>query len=94
MNHFQTMDEIVQTFFSNPAFKTKGIIAYCDYIAGLITKNLKANDEERLLSSVSKPKYDLTEDGSFKSTKKTIEVEDRFGKQYRITVEEIWKQKN
>lgn len=89
MNHFQAMDEIVQTFFSNPAFKTKGIIAYCDYIAGLITKNLKANDEERLLSSVSKPKYDLTEDGSFKSTKKTIEVEDRFGKQYRITVEEI-----
>ena len=89
MNHFQTMDEIVQTFFSNPAFKTKGIIAYCDYIANLITSNLKANDDERLLSSVSKPKYDLTEDGSFKSTKKTIEVEDRFGKQYRITVEEI-----
>jgi hypothetical protein len=83
------MDEIVQTFFSHPAFKTKGIIAYCDYIANLITANLKANDEERLLSSVSKPKYDLTEDGSFKSTKKTIEVEDRFGKQYRITVEEI-----
>ena len=89
MNHFQAMDEIVQTFFSHPAFKTKGIIAYCDYIANLITVNLKANDEERLLSSVSKPKYDLTEDGSFKSTKKTIEVEDRFGKQYRITVEEI-----
>jgi len=89
MNHFQTMDEIVQTFFSHPAFKTRGIIAYCDYIANLITANLKANDDERLLSSVSKPKYDLTEDGSFKSTKKTIEVEDRFGKQYRITVEEI-----
>lgn len=89
MNHFQTMDEIVQNFFSHPAFKTKGIIAYCDYIANLITSNLKANDDERLLSSVSKPKYDLTEDGSFKSTKKTIEVEDRFGKQYRITVEEI-----
>ena len=89
MNHFQTMDEIVNQFFSHPAFKTKGVIAYCDYIAGLITKNLKANDEERLLSSVSKPKYDLTEDGSFKSTKKTIEVEDRFGKKYLVTVEEI-----
>jgi hypothetical protein len=91
MNHFQAMDEIVQTFFSHPAFKTKGIIAYCDYIAALISANLKASDNEdkRLLSSVSKPKYDLTEDGSFKSTKKTIEIEDRFGKQYRITVEEI-----
>mgnify|MGYP003345088403 CR=1 FL=1 len=89
MTQFQTMDEIVNQFFSNPAFKSKGIIAYCDYIANLIVGNLKANDTERLLASVSKPKYDLTEEGSFKSTKKTIEVEDRYGKQYRITVEEI-----
>jgi hypothetical protein len=34
-------------------------------------------------------KYDLSPEGSFQSTKKTIEVEDRYGKKYRITVEEV-----
>ena len=86
MNHFDTMDNIVNKFFAQPAFAR---LAYCDYIAHIISKELKANDTERLLSSVSRPKYDLTESGGFKSTKKTIEVSDRFGKNYRITVEEI-----
>lgn len=86
MNHFQTMDEIVNKFFAQPAFAK---LAYCDYIAHTISKELKANDSERLLSSVGRPQYDVTEDGSFRSTKKTIEVEDRFGTKYRVTVEEV-----
>jgi len=86
MNHFDTMDEIVNKFFAQPAFAS---LAYCDYIAHTISKELKANDSERLLSSVSRPQYDLTPTGSFRSTKKTIDVEDCFGKKYRITVEEV-----
>lgn len=86
MNHFETMDEIVNKFFAQPAFAS---LAYCDYIAHTISKELKANDSERLLSSVSRPQYDLTPTGSFRSTKKTIDVEDRFGKKYRVTVEEV-----
>jgi hypothetical protein len=31
----------------------------------------------------------LNAEGSFASTKKTIMVEDRNGKQYRVTVEEV-----
>jgi hypothetical protein len=82
------MDEIVNKFFAQPAFAS---LAYCDYIAHLVSKNLKAVDttSEKLLSSVSRPQYDLTPDGGFKSTKKTIDVEDRFGKKYRVTVEEV-----
>ena len=86
MSHFDTMDEIVNKFFAQPAFAK---LAYCDYIAHTISKELKANDSERLLSSVSRPQYDLTPTGSFRSTKKTIDVEDRFGKKYRVTVEEV-----
>jgi hypothetical protein len=33
--------------------------------------------------------YDLSPEGSFASTKKTILVADRNGKQYKITVEEL-----
>jgi hypothetical protein len=87
MSHpFQTMDEIVNKFFAQPAFAK---LAYCDYIAHLISKELKANDHERLLSSVSRPKFDITPEGKFASTKKTIEIEDRFGTKYRVTVEKV-----
>ena len=86
MSHFDTMNTIVNQFFDN---LPKSYVAYCDYIAHTIVGNLKANDTERLLANVSRPKYDLTPEGGFKSTKKTIEVSDRFGKNYRITVEEV-----
>ena len=88
MNNFQTMEDLVNKLFAQPAFAR---LAYCDYIAHLISKNLKAVDttSEKLLSSVSRPQYDVGEDGSFRSTKKTVNVEDRFGKKYRITVEEV-----
>ncbi len=86
MTHFDTMNTIVNKFFDN---LPKSYVVYCDYIAHVISKELKANDTERLLSSVSRPKYDLTQEGGFASTKKTIEVEDRFGTKYRVTVEEV-----
>ena len=86
MNHFDTMNTIVNKFFDN---LPKSYLVYCDYIANVISKELKVNDTERLLASVSRPKYDLTQSGGFASTKKTIEVEDRNGTKYRITVEEV-----
>ena len=86
MTHFDTMNTIVNQFFDN---LPKTYVAYCDYIAHTIVGNLKANDTERLLSSVSRPKYDLTESGAFASTKKTIEVKDLNGRKYRVTVEEV-----
>ena len=86
MSHFDTMNTIVNQFFDN---LPKSYVVYCDYIAHTIVNNLKANDTERLLASVSRPKYDLTPEGGFASTKKTIEVEDRNGTKYRVTVEEV-----
>jgi hypothetical protein len=86
MNEFKTMAEI-----TNKAFEqATSLMAYCDYIAELISKEMKAEDEKymRLLSSVSRPQYDLGPQGQFQSTKKTINVEDRYGKKYTITVEE------
>ena len=86
MSHFDTMNTIVSKFFEAIP---KAHIVYCDYIAHTISKELKANDSERLLSSVSRPKFDIAPEGAFRSTKKTIEVEDRFGTKYLITVEEV-----
>ena len=86
MSHFDTMNTIVNQFFDN---LPKSYVVYCDYIAHVISKELKANDTERLLSSVSRPQYDLTKEGGFASTKKTILVEDRNGTKYRVTVEEV-----
>ena len=66
------------------------MIAYCDYIAHTIKKTLIVNDEENMLSTVGGIKMDLhPEQGYFLSTKKTIEVVDKYGKQYKITVEEL-----
>jgi hypothetical protein len=68
--------------------KAQSMLAYCDYIAHIISGKLKTHDSESLLSVVTSPKYDVTPEGKFASTKKTIMVHDRYGKQYRITVEE------
>ena len=70
------------------AVQAKSLMAYCDYIAHIISGKLKSHDSERLLEIVGRPRLDLTESGSFKSTKKTINVQDVYGKKYRITVEE------
>ena len=85
LSEFKAMDELMKDFFELSIWPTA---AYCDYIASLIQSNLKANDTEKLLSNVGRTQLDLSPTGSFLSTRKTIEVEDRNGKKYRITVEE------
>lgn len=69
----------------------KPLIAYCDYIAYLIQSNIKALDteSEKLLSAVSRIQFDIGANNEYCSTAKTIDVEDRFGKQYRITIQEL-----
>jgi hypothetical protein len=42
-----------------------------------------------MLSSVGRTQIDLDENGVFKSTKKTIRVEDVYGKVYQVTIEEV-----
>jgi hypothetical protein len=66
-------------------------LAYCDYIAYLISTELKRidTDSQKLLASVGRVQFDLGFHDEFMSTMKTIDVEDRFGKQYRITIQEL-----
>ena len=71
------------------AIRAQSLLAYCDYIAYTIAGNLKACDTDKLLASVGKPRLDLAPEGYLQSTKKTIEVTDRNGRRYRITVEEV-----
>ena len=70
---------------------TTAFMVYCNYIAHLITKNLKLNDDldMGMLDNVRKMKYDLSEEGWFVSSKKTIEVTDINGSKYKITVEAV-----
>ena len=62
--------------------------AYCDYLAHLISKHLKAHDQNQLIDSVGKVRFDLDKDGSMLSTTKRITVIDVQGKAYTITIEE------
>ena len=62
--------------------------AYSDYLAHLISKHLKAHDQNQLIDSVGKGRFDLDKDGSMLSTTKRITVIDVQGKSYTITVEE------
>jgi len=65
--------------------------AYCDYIAHLIQPSIKYQDscDNNMISSVGPIKLDLDESGAFQSTKKTIRVEDIYGRVYQVTVEEV-----
>lgn len=66
------------------------MIAYCDYIAHTASKGLIEKDQENLIANVGKMKWDLDPAGGWLvSTKKTVEVIDKNGKQYKITVEEM-----
>ena len=64
-------------------------LAYCDYIATLIHQTLLTRDIEHLIDQVGRIQFDLGPYGEFCSTTKTIDVLDMFGKQYRITVQEL-----
>lgn len=64
------------------------MVAYCDYIADCISNVMK--EEDQLIDYVGPIKMDLhSEYGYMLSTKKTIDVVDSCGKQYRVTVEEL-----
>ena len=64
-------------------------LAYCDYIATLIHQTLLSRDTEHLIDQVSRIQFDLGPYGEFCSTTKTIDVQDMFGKQYRVTIQEL-----
>jgi hypothetical protein len=69
-------------------------LAYCDFIAHHIKKALESTHscsslDGVVITSVSKVNYDLDSNGSFKSTKKTLTVQDHNNKLYKVTVEEI-----
>lgn len=64
-------------------------LAYCDYIAHVIQKNLLSLDAEKLLNEVGKIQFHIGEHDEFVSTMKTIDVLDMQGKAYRITVQEL-----
>ena len=64
------------------------ILPHCDYLAHIIQKNLKKNDQEALLDAVGKVQFDLNPDKSYRSPKKTISVVDKHGTSYTITIEE------
>ena len=64
------------------------ILAYCDYISHIIQKNLKKNDQDGLIDVVGKVQFDLNEDGSYRSTKKVMNLVDKHGTGYTITIEE------
>ena len=63
-------------------------LTYCDYIADRIMRLLKTHDPQGLIHSVGHVQFDLTPEGAFLSTKKTLEVVDVNNKRYKITVEE------
>jgi hypothetical protein len=64
------------------------MLAYCDYIAHLISGHIRHFDIDNILSDVGRPQLDLDVDGVFASTKKTITVTDKNNKTYKITIEE------
>jgi hypothetical protein len=66
------------------------MLAFCDYIAFRTQKFFGEITEQgdTYLKDVSKVEFDLSESGSFLSTKKTMFVTDHGGKKYRLTVEE------
>ena len=69
------------------------MIAYCDFLADRIRKGLinTMNDslEPVRLKDIGKVNFDLGPKGEFRSTKKTLFIWDAYGKEYRVTVEEV-----
>ena len=69
----------------------QSLLSYCDYIAATCARALDEDLlEEGLVASVSGPQLDLhPTEGYMLSTAKKLTVTDRWGKQYRILVEEV-----
>lgn len=66
------------------------MLEYCDKIADTVRKSLLKYDPDNIVGLVHPTKMDLhPTEGYMLSTKKTINVSDMNGKNYRITVEAI-----
>lgn len=65
-------------------------MSYCDYLAHLIRTSLITSDRlnEDLIAEVNEIVFDIDENGSFLSTKKTLDLTDIAGHKYTITIEE------
>lgn len=67
--------------------------AYCDFIADRIRRHLvelKHDSTQPVeLQNVGCVESDLTPSGAMITTRKTIFVWDAYGKEYRVTVEEV-----
>jgi len=76
---------------NNPPAPIGVTLAYCDYIANLISIELLKEDKQYCdyLQFVSRVRMDLSPEGYFASTKKTLRVCDHNGKNYKVTVEEM-----
>jgi hypothetical protein len=63
------------------------------YIAKCISDalNKPLNDPEQLIAGAGKVRMDLNPDGSYRSSDKRLIVQDRYGRFYQITVQEITK---
>jgi len=59
---------------------------YCDYIAILVQEALQ-RDPNGLMKDPSSIELDLTPEGAYISSKKTVRVEGENGRKYKITVE-------
>jgi hypothetical protein len=64
-------------------------LSYCDYIAHLTASHLLEQDVDNLLLTVGPVKFDLNDDGSYRSSKKEVRVMDMQQQIYKITIEEL-----
>lgn len=85
----RTPANIIEIALMSAAFKPIRL-SYCDYIAQRIVDALLIQDDEELLRNVGRIRWDLhPQHGYMLSTKKILDVTDRNGTKYRITVENV-----
>lgn len=69
------------------------MLVYCDFIADRIRQALVRSQADFMepvqLQDVGRVQWDLDEQGSFRSTAKTILVTDGNGQRYQVTVEQL-----
>lgn len=85
----RTINEFMSGLSSAPRIIASAT-SYCDKIAATIFDALKATDPDRIIANCRSVQSDLhPEDGYLLSTKKTLEVRDRNGNRYLVTVEDL-----
>jgi hypothetical protein len=78
------MDHLVPSFETLP-LPIPGYIAKCIAVA----LNNPANDPEDLIRGAGRVRFDLNNDGSYKTATKRITVQDKSGVFYEVTVKQI-----